>query len=253
VWKVQDRKISQGAPSGNTSVSPPSPLVRFAKTTVEDTCSTNSVRRRGQTANRRKTHQGIILMHLRQRSTDSRWLVVVFTPSPFITTLFLPLYLNLATGERVVQIWYPNLLAFYWLPTTMNSIMTSLKNKTISNPYHHEFLLNRVGSLALTETPPELERKFRCEQEANDYFIIILIDAYLKALLRDLTGSISISILKKKIPEAKKEWRRKRDRRRMDELYLGDLSFENELRRCIDEFYNELKKVWGFSPIRDVI
>jgi len=39
----------------------------------------------------------------------------------------------------------------------------------------------------------------------------------------------------------------------MDELYLGDLSFENELRRCIDEFYNELKKVWGFSPIRDVI
>ena len=105
----------------------------------------------------------------------------------------------------------------------------------------------------MTETPPELERKFRCEQEANDYFIIILIDAYLKALLRDLTGSISISILKKKIPEAKKEWRRKRDRRRMDELYLGDLSFENELRRCIDEFYNELKKVWGFSPIRDVI
>jgi hypothetical protein len=39
----------------------------------------------------------------------------------------------------------------------------------------------------------------------------------------------------------------------MDELYLGVLSFENELRRCVDEVYNELQKVWGFSPDRDVI
>jgi hypothetical protein len=76
-------------------------------------------------------------MQLCQQSNDSRWLIVVFSPSSFVTTLFLSLYLKLDTGEQVVQIWYPNSLAFYWLPTTINSIMTWLKNKAISNPYYH--------------------------------------------------------------------------------------------------------------------
>ena len=98
-------------------------------------------------------------MKLRQRSNDSRCLVVVFSPSSFVTTLFLPLYLKLDKGERVVQMWYPNSLAFYWLPTTMNSIMTTLKNKRISDPHYHEFLLNQVRSLALKKTQIELEKK----------------------------------------------------------------------------------------------
>jgi hypothetical protein len=192
-------------------------------------------------------------MQLCQRSNDSQWLIVVFSPLSFVANLFLPLYLKLDTGKRVVQIWYPNSLASYWLPTTMNSIMRSLRNKTISNPYYHAFLLNHVGSLALAVSQIELERKFSSEQEENDYFILTIINAYLEALLRDITGNINISRLKRRIPEVKHEWMIKRDRRRRDELYLGVLSFKDELSRCLDEFYNELKKVWGFSLDRDVI
>lgn len=240
-----------------TSVSGVPRLVQNAKTTVEDTCSTNSVRR-ALTADHPKNKsekigKRITPMQLRQRSNDSRWLIVVFSPSSFVANLFLPLHLKLDTGERVVRIWYPSSLAFYWLPTTMNSIMTSLRKKTVSNPYYHAFLLNHVGSLALTVSRIELERKFSSEQEANDYFILTIIDAYLKAILRDITGNINISRLKRRIPEVKYQWMIKRDRRRRDELYLGVLSFKDELSRCVDEFYNELKKVWGFSPDRDVI
>jgi hypothetical protein len=126
--------------------------------------------------------------------------------------------------------------------------MTLLRSKTISNPYYHEFLLNHVGSLAVKVSQMELERKFSSQQKANDYFMIIIIDAYLKALLCDFTGNSNISRLNSRNPKVKHQWMKQRDMQRRDELYLGELSFKDELSRCVDEFYNELKKVWRFLP-----
>jgi hypothetical protein len=66
----------------------------------------------------------------------------------------------------------------------------------------------------LTVRRTDLERKFSSQQEANDYFIILIIDAYLKALLCDFTGKINMKRLKKRIPKAKHQWMTKRNRRR---------------------------------------
>lgn len=82
--------------------------------------------------------------------------------------------------------------------------------------------------------------------------MIIIIDAYLKALLCDFTGNSNISRLNSRNPKVKHQWMKQRDMQCRDELYPGALSFKDELSRCVDEFYNELKKVWRFLPDRDV-
>ena len=190
-------------------------------------------------------------MQLRRWPSTTQWLIVAFNPSHYITELFLPLYLDRDRGEEVIQTWYPNSLTSIWLPSAMSSVMLALQQKRIGCHFCHQFILNKVGLLALTTGTHDLQTRFSSELYANDYFIDVVIKAYLTVMLHDFRSNRrKVARLKRKIPQAKRQWLRKRDLRRLDECYLGSQPFCYELRRCCEEFYKQLKNIWGFTPQR---
>jgi hypothetical protein len=186
-------------------------------------------------------------MQLHRRPNTSQWLIVVFNPSHYIAELFLPLYLNRDIGESIIRTWYPNSLTSIWLPSSMSLVMLALHQKVIGCHFSHQFILGAVGSLALSSSSHSLQSKFASKMDANDYFIAVVINAYLTITLHELNAR-KAARLKRKTRQAKLQWIRKRDIRRHNELYLGVQPFPYELRRCCEEFYKQLKKAWGFTP-----
>ena len=190
-------------------------------------------------------------MQLRRRPNTSQWLIVVFNPSHYITELFLPLYLSRDSGESIIRTWYPNAVTSIWLPSSMSSVMLALQQKTIGCHFCHQFILGAVGSLALTSSMHSLQSKFVSKHDADDYFIAVVINSYLTTTLHAFRRNArKLARLKRKVQQAKLQWTRKRDLRRLNELYLGLQPFSYELRRCCEEFYKQLKKTWGFAPIK---
>ena len=189
-------------------------------------------------------------MQLRRRPSTTQWLIVAFNPSHYITELFLPLYLDRSRGEEVIRTWYPNSLTSIWLPSVMSSVMVALQQKRIGCNFCHRFILGAVGSLALSISTRDLNNRFSSEMDANDYFIDVIINSYLMTALHAFRSNArKVARLKRKTRQAKLQWMRKRDLRRINELYLGVQPFSYELNRCCEEFYKQLKKAWGFTPV----
>jgi len=131
----------------------------------------------------------------------------------------------------------------------MSSVMVALQQRKIGCHFCHQFILREVGSLALASSTRDLESRFTYEIDANDYFIAAVITSYLTTTLHAFRNNKrKVARLKRKISQVKQQWSRKRDLRRLDESYLGLQPFPYELRRCCEEFYKQLKKVWGFAP-----
>lgn len=85
--------------------------------------------------------------------------------------------------------------------------------------------------------------------ETYGYFILVVMDEYLGSVLDGLVvDGIEVQSLKRKVKEAKEQWIMKQDRWQLNEFYLGLQPFHDELRHCVDEFKNELKRTLGFSP-----
>jgi hypothetical protein len=178
-----------------------------------------------------------------------QWLIVVFNPSHYITEVFLPLYLNQDICESIIRTWYPNSVTSIWLPSSMSLVMLALQQNVIGCHFCHQLILGAVGSLALSSILHSLQSKFASKIDANDYFIVVVIDAYLTTTLHAFTSNARKSArLKRKTWQAKPQWMRKRDVRLRNELYLGVQPFSYELRQCCEEFYKQLKKSWGFTP-----
>ncbi len=94
-----------------------------------------------------------------------------------------------------------------------------------------------------------METKFASEREGNDYIIDVVIDNYIITALHDLKRS-QRKRLKEKVKEAKEHKIMKRNSQQQSDLYLGRLTFNQELKRSCGEFYSSLKNVWGFSPTK---
>ena len=190
-------------------------------------------------------------MQLRQRSNTSQWLIVVFHPSTYVTEVYLPLYLDKERGQLIVETWYSNSLTSIWLPSTMSSVMAALRHKSISCHFCHQIILREAGTIALRHGAHALQCLFTSEVDANDYFILSVIDAYVMTALHGFKNNRKkLSKLKRKIPEAKRQWKIKQHARRYREIYLGSQPFSYELRRSCEEFYSVLKKDWGITPER---
>ena len=137
-----------------------------------------------------------------------------------------------------------------WLPKSLNSVVKMIHQRKIANrTYLHHSILRAVGELAECEGSIALETKFASETEANNYIIDVVVNNYIITALHDLKRS-QRKRLKEKVKEAKEHWIMKRNGRQQSELYLGRLTFDQELKRSCGEFYSSLKNVWGFSPTK---
>jgi hypothetical protein len=177
-------------------------------------------------------------------------MIVVFLPPPFTMKNYIVLYLEKENGLLQVEHWYPNCVRAIWLPKSLNSVVKMIHQRKIAKrSFLHHSILRTVGELAEREGSIALETKFASEREANDYIINVVIDNYIVTALHDLKRS-QRKRLKEKVKEAKEHWIMKRNGRQQSELYLGRLTFDQELKRSCGEFYSSLKNVWGCSPTK---
>jgi hypothetical protein len=193
-------------------------------------------------------------MLLRQNDNNSQWMIVVFDPSRYISNVYLPLYLDKERGQGIIETWYPNAITSIWIPSTMNAVISALKKKQIGCRFCHQLILNEAGVIALRDGAETLQGRFLSEDDANDYFILVVIDGYLLIALHGFKKNKGKRAkLKRKVPAAKRQWMISRDYRRQEEAYLGCKSFPYELSRCCREFFYCLKKEWGFSPEKNLL
>jgi hypothetical protein len=97
--------------------------------------------------------------------------------------MFLPLYLDWDRGEQVVWNCYPNSFTSIWLPSAMSAVMVALQQKRIGCCFCHQFILREVGSLALASSACDSWSRLSSKMDENDYFIAVVINAYLTVTL----------------------------------------------------------------------
>ncbi len=61
--------------------------------------------------------------------------------------------------------------------------MVALQQKRVGCCFCHQFILTEVGSLALAISASDLQSGFLSKMEAKDYFIAVVINAYLTVTL----------------------------------------------------------------------
>jgi cytochrome c551/c552 len=84
----------------------------------------------------------------------------------------------------------------------MSLVMLALQQKVIGCHFCHQFILGAVGSLALSSSLHSLQSKFASKIDANNYFIAVVINAYLTTTLHAFTSNARKS-LKRKTQQAK--------------------------------------------------
>jgi hypothetical protein len=84
----------------------------------------------------------------------------------------------------------------------MSLVMHALQQKVIGCHFSHEFILGAVGSLALSSSSHSLQSKFASKMDANDYFIAVVINAYLMIALHEFNAR-KAARLKRKTRQAK--------------------------------------------------
>jgi hypothetical protein len=120
------------------------------------------------------------------------------------------------------------------------------KKKQVGCPFCHHYILSEAGAIALRDGA---QGRFSYVDEANDYFIQVVIRRYLVAALHGFRNNkMRLAKLKQKVPAAKRQWKISRDGRWQKEPYLGSKTFPYELSHSCREFYHCLKKQWGFAP-----
>jgi hypothetical protein len=175
--------------------------------------------------------------------------VVLFQP-PYTTKIYQVLCLDKENGVILIHDWYPMAVNAIWLPHTMDAIVQMIKEKRVAKkPFLHNLILRTIGELAESEGCAALAYKFASMMEANDFFIDKVIDTYLVTAIHVLKRS-QREKMRATIIHVKEKWVLKRNERRQAELYLGRLTFHEELKRSCGEFYSSLNSIWGFSPIK---
>ncbi len=94
-------------------------------------------------------------MLLQQNDNNSQWMIVVFDPSSCVSQTYLPLYLDKERGQYIIQTWYLDAVTSVLVPTTMNALISALKNKQIGCHFCHQLILNEAGAIALRDGTQE--------------------------------------------------------------------------------------------------
>ncbi len=108
---------------------------------------------------------------------------VVFDPSSCMSQTSLPLYLDKERGQYLIPTWYPNAITSVWVPTTMNAVISALKNKQVGCHFCHQLILNEAGAITLRDGT---QGRSSSVDDANDHFILVIIEGYLLMALHGL-------------------------------------------------------------------
>jgi hypothetical protein len=141
------------------------------------------------------------------------------------------------------------------IPPYMNTVITALHKNTIHCSFCSDSLYDYIGKILRDNSYPSLlAQKF--SESFEDQCIEVVRCSY---ILEAKNGVIRSLRTKKDLPFSEKtyeilfyQWKlsaiNKRAKRHRDEMYLGKLSFGNELLRSFHEVVATVEGALGFSP-----
>jgi hypothetical protein len=139
------------------------------------------------------------------------------------------------------------------LPSFMNNVSAAIHQKSILCSFTSDILLMQIGELVNRFSEARLKRIYTSAEAFEDDCILFVLRIYIKAVLDDLEADENKLLPGEEyyavLSESKMQWLQNRERRRRDEMYLGKPSFQNELRRCLDEFSKTAIQHLGFNII----
>lgn len=143
------------------------------------------------------------------------------------------------------------------MPSCMNSVLQSISEKRISCSFCHQFLLNYIGRLSEHNSFSDLVIDYGNYEDGKFslHCIYAVFHAYICRALSSIAERsnqlpLSRNEYLKMFQDCKCTALERAKEVRESERYLGNNSFEDELRRSFDDFLSRVRTTFGFWPYR---
>lgn len=138
------------------------------------------------------------------------------------------------------------------MPHCMDTVLAALKNKTIRCSFCSETLLDYVGGLVDRFSTLHLVTMFESKEAFTEKCVEVVCSRYI--FLSGAKGSFRLQLAGDDnnhiLGLCERAAKRRRMKRRSDELYLGNLPFSDELNRSFHELLNTISDRFGYLPLK---
>lgn len=140
------------------------------------------------------------------------------------------------------------------LPPFMNDVSSAIAQKKIISSQTAAILLKHIGRLMSRKCDEELLSKFGSKEAFERDCIETVFCGYIYlaqlAIMADVTSMLSEQSSNALFIKCKTVAFEKQQKRHMNNGYLGRETFEDDLRRCFDDFMVNVKKYFGRCPLK---
>jgi len=183
------------------------------------------------------------------RRSQSCWFIVINAAAESMAEKYLLIH-RTANEERILESYFDNAVVVQQMPHFMDTVLAALKNRTIRCSFCNETLLDYIGDLANEFCLMHLSAMFESEEAFIEKCIEAVCSHYI--ILCGAKGNFELALgdINYYLGVCEKAAKRRRIKRRSDEIYLGNLPFPEELSRSFSELLFIVSDVFGYLPLK---
>jgi hypothetical protein len=179
---------------------------------------------------------------------QSCWFIVINAAAESTAEKYLLIHLTV-NEERILESYFCNAVV-QQMPHCMDTVLAALKNRTIRCSFCNETLLDYIGNLADDFCTMHLSAMFESKEAFIEKCIEAVCSHYI--ILCGAKGNFELALgdINYYLGVCEKAAKRRRIKRRSDEIYLGNLPFPEELSRSFSELLFIVSDVFGYLPLK---
>ena len=183
------------------------------------------------------------------RRSQSCWFIVINSAAESLAEKYLLIH-RTANEERILESYFDNAVVVQQMPHFMDTVLAALKNRTIRCSFCNETLLDYIGNLADDFCTMHLSAMFESKEAFIEKCIEAVCSHYI--ILCGAKGNFELALgdINYYLGVCEKAAKRRRIKRRSDEMYLGNLSFPEEISRSFSELLFIVSDVFGYLPLK---
>ncbi len=183
------------------------------------------------------------------RRSQSCWFIVINAAAESMAEKYLLIHCT-ANEERILESYFDNAVVVQQMPHFMDTVLAALKNRTIRCSFCNETLLDYIGDLANEFCLMHLSAMFESEEAFIEKCIEAVCSHYIIICGAKGYFELSDGDIKYYLGICEKAAKRRRIKRRSDEMYLGNLSFPEEISRSFSELIFIVSDMFGYLPLK---